>query len=294
MLSYRHGFHAGNHADVLKHITLALITKTYCQKEKPFVYFDTHSGAALYDLSDQWAKQTEESKTGIEKLFEKDFDCAIDIIKEYLSFCDSLYKEKNLYPGSPAIVSHFARNQDSEILMELHPTEIENLKNSEHKIKKDTSGLFNCKNIHVHNRNGFEGIVSLTPPKKPLPARGFVLIDPSYETDSDFTNIQKTATEISQRWHNATIAIWYPLLERKKAQINRLKDSFLTSDKEILVAELCVKQSQETGLFGSGMLVINPTYLLQEKLEPVLKFLTPILAQDKYANFSIFTENKGE
>ena len=288
MLSYRHGFHAGNHADIFKHLTLMLITQSLCKKEKPFCYFDTHAGAALYSLDDEWALQTGEADKGIKKMLELSAGDKIqttagnELILPYISYCKKLYDEAVQYPGSPAIVSHFARKGDQLVLMELHNTEIERLRANAEILKKE-----NAADIHVHHRNGFEGLISMTPPKPPLPARGFVLIDPSYETDSDYNDVAETALAVNKKWSTGIICIWYPLIQNRSAEIEKLKASVIYRDIKTLNAELCVSKPKERGLYGSGMLIINPPWQLSDKLRQILPQLARILGEQSEGSCSV-------
>ena len=286
MLSYRHGFHAGNHADIFKHLTLMLITQSLCKKEKPFCYFDTHAGAALYNLDDTYALQTGEAEKGIKKMLELPTGdknpTANELILPYISYCKKLFTDSKLYPGSPAIVSHFARKGDQLVLMELHNTEIVNLRYNSEILKKE-----NAADIHVHHRNGFEGLISMSPPKPPLPARGFVLIDPSYETDSDYNDVAETALAVNKKWSTGIICIWYPLIQNRSAEIEKLKASVIYRDIKTLNAELCVSKPKERGLYGSGMLIINPPWQLSDKLRQILPQLVQILGEQGEGSFSV-------
>ena len=286
MLSYRHGFHAGNHADIFKHLTLMLITQSLCKKEKPFCYFDTHAGAALYNLDDAYALQTGEAEKGIKKLLElppgDKNPAANELILPYISYCKKLFTDSKLYPGSPAIVSHFARKGDQLVLMELHNTEIDNLRYNSEILKKE-----NAADIHVHHRNGFEGLISMTPPKTPLPARGFVLIDPSYETESDYTDVMQTAFTVNKKWSTGIICIWYPVITNRSFEIQKLKSAFMFSDLKVLNTELCVKPQTERGLYGSGMIILNPPWKLDESLNTILPFLAEKLGEDGDGTFYV-------
>ena len=298
MLSYRHAFHAGNHADVFKHLTLALITKAYCRKEKPFAYFDAQAAAALYSLDDSRALQTGEAESGIcallkqtdsdgaaqavldsadATLLEKDGTAvkeAAATFAEYLEFCRNLQASSGFYPGSPAVVCNFARPQDQLVLMELHPSEIEILKANVELIKKGALGKTDVSSIHVHHRDGFAGLKAMLPPKQPLPARGFTLLDPSYEIDKDYSDVEDAVKCAARSWHNSAIAVWYPLVERRREKTLHLKEACLATDQEVLCAELCVsKPENEHGLYGSGMIVVNPPWKLDIQLETLLPFL---------------------
>ena len=298
MLSYRHAFHAGNHADVLKHLTLALITKAYCRKEKPFAYFDAQAAAALYSIDDSRALQTGEAESGIsallklvqsggaaqavldsadKALLEKDEAAAKEAagtFAEYLEFCRNLQASVGLYAGSPAVVCNFARPQDQLVLMELHPSEIEILKANVELIKKGALGKADVCNIHVHHRDGFAGLKAMLPPKQPLPARGFTLLDPSYEIDKDYSYVEDAVKFAARSWHNSAIAVWYPLVERRHEKTLHLKEACLATEQEVLCAELCIAEPEnEHGLYGSGMIVVNPPWKLDIQLETLLPFL---------------------
>ena len=167
MLSYQHAYHAGNHADILKHYVLSSVIQSLNKKEKPYTLYDTHAGSGLYDLLDNRSLKTNEAEKGILKFAHLQ-------LPECLGFYKNLvqkYLDKNLYPGSPVIESDLMRPQDTLILSELHPTEIENLRKNLHE-----------KNIQIHNRSGWEMLKALTPPAT---KRGAALIDPSYEEKDD-------------------------------------------------------------------------------------------------------------
>lgn len=315
MLSYRHAFHAGNHADVFKHLTLALITKAYCRKDKPFVYFDAQAAAALYALDDERALQTGEAESGILPLMQKPLaelikeklGCALqaenaenneeaikeafEIFEEYLNFCTRLKDSSGLYPGSPAVVCNFARPKDQLVLMELHSSEIENLKANVELIKNGILGRNNVSEIHVHHRDGFAGLKSMLPPKAPLAGRGFALLDPSYEIDKDYADVEDVAKAAARSWHNSPVAIWYPLVERRHDKTVHLKEACYAANQEVLCAEFCItKPENEHGLYGSGMLVINPPWKLDVQLDALLPLLSEILG-DKNSSFSVNVEN---
>ena len=174
MLSYQHSYHAGNHADILKHFVLSYVMEYLNKKEKPYTFFDTHSASGVFDLLDNKSLKTSEAQNGIIKLINhydlpQQLDVYLNVVKDNL--------KNNIYFGSPKIEEFFVRQQDTLILSELHPTEFQNLKNNFHKTSK---------NVQIHNRNGWEMIKALTPPKT---KRGAVLIDPSYEQKEDNRSI---------------------------------------------------------------------------------------------------------
>lgn len=285
MLSYRHSFHAGNHGDVLKHICQMLVIDKLKSKDKGFCYFDTHSGGGLYQLNSEESLKTNEFKQGIERLTGHSFQN--EAINNYLSLV-SAYKEFNQYPGSPEIAKSMLRPQDKLILMEWHNQEIQNLK----------SNIGN-KNIAIHHRDGYEGLLALTPPDM---QRGMVLIDPSYEVASEYQQVVSTVATAYKKWNSAIYVIWYPLISDRKAA-NASFDSSISkkgksevmiesftqqSFKNLLKIELCVTNGSEAGgMYGSGMLIINAPWKLDEKIKESLQELSPLMAQNDSASYSV-------
>lgn len=286
MLSYQHSYHAGNHADILKHFVLSYVMEYLNKKEKPYTFFDTHSASGVFDLLDNKSLKTLEAQNGILKLINQNdlpqqLDVYLNVVKENL--------KNNIYFGSPKIEEFFVRQQDTLILSELHPTEFQNLKNNFHKTTK---------NVQIHNRNGWEMIKALTPPKT---KRGAVLIDPSYEQKEDYEIAAKTISFINKKWSNGIILLWYPLLKYRQDDINLMIQSICNNVKEnnqnteIVNLQLCIADKDShtevelaenaevnkiPRLYGSGMLVINAPYLLKENTEPVIKYLESILKME--------------
>ena len=286
MLSYQHSYHAGNHADILKHFVLSYVMEYLNKKEKPYTFFDTHSASGVFDLLDNKSLKTSEAQNGILKLINQNdlpqqLDVYLNVVKENL--------KNNIYFGSPKIEEFFIRQQDTLILSELHPTEFQNLKNNFYKTTK---------NVQIHNRNGWEMIKALTPPKT---KRGAVLIDPSYEQKEDYEIAAKTISFINKKWSNGIILLWYPLLKYRQDDINLMIQSICNDVKEnnqnteIVNLQLCIADKDShtevelaenaevnkiPRLYGSGMLVINAPYLLKENTEPVIKYLESILKME--------------
>ena len=286
MLSYQHSYHAGNHADILKHFVLSYVMEYLNKKEKPYTFFDTHSASGVFDLLDNKSLKTAEAQNGILKLINQNdlpqqLDVYLNVVKENL--------KNNIYFGSPKIEEFFIRQQDTLILSELHPTEFQNLKNNFYKTTK---------NVQLHNRNGWEMIKALTPPKT---KRGAVLIDPSYEQKEDYEIAAKTISFINKKWSNGIILLWYPLLKYRQDDINSMIQSICNDVKEnnqnteIVNLQLCIADKDShtevelaenaelnkiPRLYGSGMLVINAPYLLKENTEPVIKYLESILKME--------------
>ena len=284
MLSYRHSYHAGNHGDVLKHICQMLLIDKLKRKEKGFCYFDTHSGAGVYQLNSEEALKTKESKHGIERLAEHSVQNKA--LSDYLSFVNA-YKEFNQYPGSPEIAKSMLRPQDKLILMEWHNQEIQNLKSN-----------LGGKNIAIHHRDGYEGLLALTPPDM---QRGMVLIDPSYEVASEYQKVVDTVITAYKKWNSAIYVIWYPLISDRKSASATFNSSIskkgksetmiesLThhSFKNLLKVELCVTSNDAGGMYGSGMLIINAPWKLDEKIKESLQELSPLMAQSDAASYSV-------
>lgn len=286
MLSYQHSYHAGNHADILKHFVLSYVMEYLNKKEKPYTFFDTHSASGVFDLLDNKSLKTLEAQNGILKLINQNdlpqqLDVYLNVVKDNL--------KNNIYFGSPKIEEFFVRQQDTLILSELHPTEFQNLKNNFHKTSK---------NVQIHNRNGWEMIKALTPPKT---KRGAVLIDPSYEQKEDYDIAAKTISFINKKWSNGIILLWYPLLKYRQDEINFMIQSICNNVKEnnqnteIVNLQLCIADKDShtevelaenaevnkiPRLYGSGMLVINAPYLLKENTELVIKYLEAILKME--------------
>ncbi len=273
MLSYRHAFHAGNHADVLKHAVLFRIISSLLAKDKPFSYLDSHAGAGIYPLDGEWARKTGESDGGILRILDrKDPPAAIT---PYLELCARYRREGNRYPGSPEIARCLAREGDRLVLIELHPTEIENLR----------ANLSGDRRAHIHHRDGFSGLLALTPPD---PRRGLALMDPSFETADDYARTAETLIAVHRRWPVGILALWYPIVPRRAGELALLKDRFAVSGIHgILTAELLVREppagpeaDEGFGLVGSGMLVVNPPWKLETELRESLPWLARTLADD--------------
>lgn len=276
MFSYRHSFHAGNHGDVLKHICQMLIIEKLKIKDKGFVYIDTHSGAGLYELDAAEAQKTGEYQFGIEQI--ADYQGSEPSILAYQALTAE-YREHNQYPGSPEIARKLMRPQDKLQLMEWHNQEILNL-------KRNIRGP----NVAIHHRDGFEGLVAITPPS---PARGLVLIDPSYELAEDYQQVIDGVCKAHQRWAGGIYVIWYPLLSKRAQNKHQQSEMMLNTlsqqgFKNLLVAELLVEDiHKDTGMYGSGMAIINAPWQLDTQLESALKELTPVLAQSELASYRL-------
>lgn len=262
MLSYQHGYHAGNFADVHKHFILSAMLQSLTRKDKPFSYLETHAGRALYDFTEEQAQKTLEYQQGIARLWQGTIEST-----GYMAAVRSFNQDALLqYPGSPCIAQYFSRESDRLSLMELHPAESMALKRQ----------FRNSKNIAVHNRDGYEGVAALLPPK---PNRGMVLIDPSYEEKSEYDQVVVFLKKALKQWRNGSFAIWYPLLEanRWKSMKHKLQRSGL---RNILCSEIEVDSADSGGMYGSGMLLINPPWPLEQVLQEQMPDITKALKQN--------------
>ena len=343
MLSYRHAFHAGNHADVFKHTLLVMLLERFNAKETPYTVIDTHSGSARYDLNDERAQKTLDAQSGILKLLEaaryveaqspdheqpapqpsaishddsqpphKSSDsvlrelllseCRSDFIdfQKYLHFAKACL-DAGFYPGSPEIERAFMRAKDCLILSELHPDEIGALQRN---MRLNAANAENSPAVHIHHRDGFEALRALTPPKT---KRGIVFCDPSYEDASDWEKAANALIETHKRWASATLALWYPLVAIKKIERDAMKQKIIAgikngkTERGILDALLCVntenshresalkdvKRSEPPRLYGSGMIVVNPPWKIDDELGAVLPRLADALGTDNTGSYKI-------
>jgi 23S rRNA (adenine2030-N6)-methyltransferase len=270
LLSYRHSFHAGNFADILKHIVLVEILQHYTKKDKPFDYIDTHAGAGVYNLKSEQASKLAEHSNGIGKLVAADWP-ELGSFFQMLSACnrgDSI----NYYPGSPLIAKHFLRSKDNAWLYELHSKDFELL-------KKNTTGN---RRVKAMNQDGLSGVLSHLPP---VSRRALVLMDPSYEIKTDYDQVVKTIQAAHKKFATGTYALWYPVIDR--FTVNKLEKRFINSGiKDIQRFELSVSaDSKGHGMTGSGMMIVNPPWGLSDKMSKLLPKLVKALAVDEGASF---------
>ncbi len=276
MLSYRHAFHAGNHADVLKHYVLSLVLNYMNQKDKPYWVVDTHAGAGMYALKSEFAQKNAEFKTGIARLFGA--NNLPESLENFVKIIEK-YNENNkleYYPGSPKIAEALLRKDDKLRLFELHPSDckllIENFRDKNRQTK-------------VELQDGFTGIkVYLPPPTK----RAVVLIDPPYELKDDYQRVLDCIKDSLSRFATGTHIIWYPLLQRPEPaeMINKL---MLLNAPNWLQVEMLVQAPNDEGfgMHGSGLYIINPPWTLPKALEATMPILTKLLAIDETANYQM-------
>ncbi len=275
MLSYRHSFHAGNHADVLKHIVLMLILENLKQKEKGFYYLDTHAGVGRYRLFGDEAEKTAEFVEGIGRLWDKtdlppDVQRYVDLIKK-LNYGG---KELRYYAGSPLIAAQLLRAQDRALLTELHPSDYPLLRNN----------FKQFENITAKRDNGFQQLKATLPPKE---RRCLVLIDPPYELKEDYDLVVKAVEEGYKRFATGVYAIWYPVVLRQQTK-RIIKGLEATDIRKILQIELAIRpDSDQRGMTASGMIVINPPWTLEGQMRQILPYLTQTLVPEGTGSWQV-------
>jgi 23S rRNA (adenine2030-N6)-methyltransferase len=267
LLSYRHAFHAGNFADVLKHSVLSLVLDYMTRKEKGFHYIDSHSGAGMYQLAEEYAQKTGEYKDGIEKIIND--EGAPESLEPYLSLIKSLNlnSELDVYPGSPGIAKAFVRRQDSSHLFELHPTDIQHLEDFCQRWRK----------VFVKQSDGYKGVLGLIPPPS---RRGVVLIDPPYELKEDYPKAVKTIIKAYEKFSTGTYILWYPVVKREL--IEQMSHNFVKSSvKNVLQVEFCLESdTEEYGMTGTGLFIVNPPWKLATQLEEILPYMKTKLGSE--------------
>ncbi|MBS0543950.1 MAG: 23S rRNA (adenine(2030)-N(6))-methyltransferase RlmJ [Proteobacteria bacterium] len=276
MLSYRHAFHAGNHADVLKHAVLLELLDYFNRKDKPWFYIDTHAGGGCYALDSDQAGKTAEFADGIGRLWGR--DDLPEMLARYVAAVRQFNPHGRLlfYPGSPALAMTCARAQDRLRLFELHPADYESLQRT-----------FNgeVERVQVRKADGFGALKGLVPPPS---RRAVVLIDPPYEVKEDYRRVVEVLKDAMKRFPTGTYALWYPMLARPEAR--QLHDRLADLGAESwLDVRLSVKRPPRDGfgMFGSGMYVVNPPWVLPERLEATLPWLSRVLAADEGAGFDL-------
>lgn len=275
MLSYRHAFHAGNHADVLKHYILGLVLAHTAQKNKPFWYIDTHAGAGMYTLNEGYATQNAEFENGIHKLV-----TAQNLpkpIADYVALIKSFSANGlTLYPGSPMIAERYLRADDKMRLFELHP-------NDNKLLNSNFEGF--GKQVKIGIQNGFAGIKACLPPP---PRRAVVLIDPPYEDKQDYLYVVEMIKDSLKRFSTGTYIVWYPLLQRTEpmAMIESLMGLNVPNWLHVNM-QIHAPSPDGFGMHGSGLFIINPPWTLPKTLSETMPILTQLLALDAAASYTL-------
>ena len=267
-MNYRHAFHAGNHADALKHALLLALLDVLKRKDSPFFVLDTHAGRGRYELSAEESRKTSEAETGIGRL-----RAATDLPGVLTRYVEAVSAHgEGIYPGSPLLVAGELREHDRLAACELQPEEATALK-----------ALFAGEpRVAVHPRDGYGAIRALLPPKHGATrfARGLVLIDPPYEAqDAEYPLVASALRDGLERWPNATYAVWYPIKQRRTLLPFFRKVAALPA-KSALVAELQVRPDDSPlRLNGSGMLLLNPPWQFEQAAASALPALRKHLGE---------------
>ena len=264
-MNYRHIYHAGNRCDVVKHAVLTLVLAHLRAKEKGFAMLDTHAGIGLYDLSDERAQKTGEADEGIYRLLDAPALPALDDYFGVLRALNPLWKGTGrenfrIYPGSPLLGFHMLRAQDRLIACELHPEDAETLRRHSPDDKR----------LQIHHRDGYEAMSAFLPPPE---KRGLVLIDPPYEQPDEFDSLVNRVAEVYRRWPTGICMIWYPVKDRPA--IWKFHEALAVSGiPKILCAEFIYQpEVRADRLNGSGLIVINPPWKLDEQMEALFPAL---------------------
>ena len=306
MFSYRHAFHAGNHADVLKHLVLIAVLKHLTLKDTALNVFDTHAGAGLYKLNGDYAKTSGEANQGVLKFFQnkepsthqstkttsaKDLEEYSPALQDYLDILVSFNVKggNEIYPGSPFIIQKLLEGRDKLKLFEIHPTDSKTLVANIAQLKAG-------RQVTVLREDGFEGLKKFLPPPS---KRALILCDPSYEMKSDYPRVCKMIADALERFATGTYMIWYPIIPRPEAHDipKKLKTLATRTNRPWLNVSLTVKSSKlgmdeqgevvRPGLPASGLFVINPPHTLKATLQLSLPELARKLGQDQHASFNL-------
>ena len=294
MFSYRHAFHAGNHADVLKHTVLLAVLRHMVQKDAALTVFDTHAGAGLYRLDGDYAQTSAEAADGFLKLVaSKPAEPFAPLLQDYMDLVAGFNKQGShkVYPGSPFIIHKVIqeRDRDKLKLFELHPTDTKTL-------TANIAQLEAGRQVAVLREDGFEGLKKFLPPPQ---RRALVLSDPSYEVKSDYGRVVAMIGDALTRFAVGTYAVWYPIIPRPEAHDvpRKLKTLATKAGRSWLQATLTVKNSKITtdaageehrpGLPASGMFLINPPHTLKAALQAALPQMVELLGQDRHAQFTL-------
>ena len=321
MFSYRHAFHAGNHADVLKHTVLTALCKYLCGKDAALSVIDTHAGAGLYRLDGDYTETGGEAKDGVFRLFPASKESSAQQIRAQEApkkgvfaavtpddFCPALQdyadvlrglnpkfletgiaSQLKIYPGSPFIVQQFLQGRDKLKLFELHPTDFKSLSGN---IEQLGAG----RQVSVAREDGFEAVRPFLPPPS---RRAMVFCDPSYEMKSDYARVSAMMADAVKRFATGTYVVWYPVIPRPEAHDlpRKLKTLAVKAGRPWLSAVLTVKSSKlltddggevvRPGLPASGMFIINPPHTLKAQLQLALPQMVALLGQDRNAGFTL-------
>ena len=276
MLSYRHGYHAGNAADVLKHFTLIYVLDYVKKKDKNFIFIDSHAGAGKYSISDPYMQKNKEYLQGIEKIFKINND---DIfLKNYLNLIKLINFNSNLkiYPGSCYLAAKRLSEDDNLHFIELHPTEFLNLKKNFEDVSR----------IIIENEDSYKRLSKLLPPKE---KRAVILIDPSYELKDEYEKVSKMLSSCYKKFPLGVYIVWYPVLSNKKSEsfvLNILKENY----KNLSHIEMITDNSND-GMQGSGLFIINCPWSIEKDIKKSLETIFNCLKKSNDLSKLLFKNN---
>lgn len=284
-MNYRHAFHAGNFADVLKHVVLALCLEHLKRKDKPFALIDTHAGIGLYDLTSDAARRSPEWRDGLGRVLAGDMpEGARKTLTPWLDVVNAMNAgkaEPESYPGSPEIAARLARPQDRIHLCELHDVDSKTL---DKRYALD-------RRVKVEQRDGYKALKALLPPRE---KRGLVLIDPPFESRDEFVRLAEAAMRGLERWPTGTFIFWRPM--KDLWSLDRFDEGlaeWLVTERDvepeaILRADMWVRDLQSEGrLAGAGVVIINPPHGLEADLLALLPWLSETLKQGEGAGWRL-------
>ena len=276
-MNYRHIFHAGNFADVFKHVLLVRMLVHLAQKAAAFRYLDTHAGTGLYDLSAEAAQRTGEWREGIGSLQAADMpaDCRA-LLAPYLELVGPINpgEGRMLYPGSPVLAQGLARPQDRMTLCELHPEDVQTLRST---LGRDSR----AKALEI---DGFTALNAFLPPKE---RRGLVLVDPPFEAGDDMQRVAQGVVRAHAKWAGGIYAIWYPVKDVDSGDWLARQFAEAGIERRLRIELRVAGQSAENRLIGCGLLVINPPFTLAAQCQIILPELARILGKGHEAGWRI-------
>ncbi|QCF25799.1 23S rRNA (adenine(2030)-N(6))-methyltransferase RlmJ [Hydrocarboniclastica marina] len=268
MLSYRHAFHAGNPADVLKHVVVVRCLAYLNQKEKPYLVVDTHAGAGRYRLDDASAQKTGEYQQGIARLWHR--QDLPEALRGYVQLVKEINSSDELtqYPGSPWLIRTLIREQDRAIFYELHSKDHALLKRH---LERKPQIITRCE-------DGLTGVIALMPPNE---RRGLVLMDPSYEVKEDYQQVVSVLEKAHRRFATGTFLVWYPVVDRERisAMERAVKRTGIRNIKQFEFSTC--PDFPGRGMSASGMFVVNPPWTLEQEMQQILPYLVDVMAPDQ-------------
>lgn len=283
-MNYRHAFHAGNFADVLKHAVVALCLEHLKKKSKPFRVIDTHAGIGLYDLTSDEATRSPEFEGGIGKLLHADMPPEIEVtLSPLLTAVRAINRTPELtaYPGSPELSAQLCRQQDRIHLCELHPQDSRLL---DQRYARDGR-------VKVETRDGYTALKALVPPRE---KRGLVLVDPPFEHRDEMAHMAQAIMPALEKWPTGTFIFWRPLKDMWAAErfdvglAEWLLAECALEPEKILRADLWIRDLEAEGkLAGAGVVIINPPYTLENELLALLPWLSATLGEDENAGWRL-------